>query len=63
MDATAFALVPVCLAIGGLIWQGGRLSQRVDQHEKQLTDTAIDLKAIRSTTDRIDAVLQHTAGR
>lgn len=56
-------VVTVLIFLGGLVFQVGRLSHRVESIEEWRREAALDIKAIRSIADRIDAVLNREDAR
>ena len=52
-------MITVAIFIGGLVFQMGKLSQRIDNIMDWKKETTEDLKKISSVVDRVDAVLRH----
>lgn len=52
-------MITVAIFIGGIIFQMGKLSQRIDNIMEWKKETTEDLKKISSVVDRVDAVFRH----
>jgi hypothetical protein len=63
MNLEQGVLFSMITLIGGCIYQMGRLSNQVERLEEWRKATITDLQAIRTTTDRISAVLDQESAK